>query len=142
MERRCGLACFRHGKPRVSWGCQKSTCCRTITTKPIMSPATASPSRSFDFSPTIFSNQSSPLRLQSKRRRNGGGFTGSVERVHQRAKIQSRRSTLRGFGDDAASPLNGLPLDSGELLTEGGGQVLGLGKSAVQLILQRHGIIR
>src|ERR1700688_700911 len=37
---------------------------------------------------------------------------------------------------------NGLPLDSSELLTEGGGQVLGLGKSAVQAILQRHGIAR
>ena len=36
----------------------------------------------------------------------------------------------------------GLPLDSGELLTEGGGQVFGLGKSAVQSILQRHGITR
>src|SRR5271167_4223455 len=38
--------------------------------------------------------------------------------------------------------VKGLPLDSGELLTEGGGQVLGLGKSAVQSILQRHGITR
>ena len=36
----------------------------------------------------------------------------------------------------------GLPLDSGKLLTEGGGQVLGLGKSAVQAILRRHGITR
>jgi len=38
--------------------------------------------------------------------------------------------------------VNGLPLDSAELLTEGGGQVFGLGKSAVQSILQRHGISR
>src|SRR5271168_3734985 len=38
--------------------------------------------------------------------------------------------------------MKGLPLDSGKLLTEGGGQVFGLGKSAVQAILQRHGIIR
>ncbi len=36
----------------------------------------------------------------------------------------------------------GLPLDSGKLLTEGSGQVLGLGKSAVQAILRRHGITR
>jgi Domain of unknown function (DUF4928) len=36
----------------------------------------------------------------------------------------------------------GLPLDSGQLLTEGGGQVLGLGKGAVQSILARHGITR
>ncbi len=36
----------------------------------------------------------------------------------------------------------GLPLDPDRLLTEGGGQVLGLGKSAVQAILQRHGIDR
>ena len=36
--------------------------------------------------------------------------------------------------------VNGLPLAG--LLTEGGGQVFGLGKSAVQLILQRHGISR
>ena len=36
----------------------------------------------------------------------------------------------------------GLPLDPEKLLTEGGGQVLGLGKSAVQAILYRHGIER
>jgi Domain of unknown function (DUF4928) len=36
----------------------------------------------------------------------------------------------------------GLPLDSEKLLTEGGGQVLGLGKSAVQAILYRYGIER
>ncbi|MGA2907563.1 MAG: DUF4928 family protein [Terracidiphilus sp.] len=36
----------------------------------------------------------------------------------------------------------GLPLDPEKLLTEGGGQVLGLGKGAVQAILKRHGIAR
>ena len=36
----------------------------------------------------------------------------------------------------------GLPLNSAELLTDGGGQVFGLGKSAVQAILNRHGITR
>src|SRR5277367_6881718 len=36
----------------------------------------------------------------------------------------------------------GLPLDPGQFLTEGGGQVLGLGKGAVQSILKRHGITR
>ena len=36
----------------------------------------------------------------------------------------------------------GLPLDPNELLTEGGGQVLGLGKGAVQAVLKRHGITR
>src|SRR5262249_36619305 len=36
----------------------------------------------------------------------------------------------------------GLPLDAEKLLTEKGGQVLGLGKSAVQRILERHGITR
>lgn len=36
----------------------------------------------------------------------------------------------------------GLPLDPEKLLTEGGGQVLGLGKGAVQTILKRHGIDR
>jgi hypothetical protein len=36
----------------------------------------------------------------------------------------------------------GLPLDAEELLTEGGGQVLGLGKGAVQAILKRHRITR
>ena len=36
--------------------------------------------------------------------------------------------------------VNGLPLAA--LLTEGGGQVFGLGKTAVQSILQRHGISR
>jgi hypothetical protein len=38
--------------------------------------------------------------------------------------------------------LDGLPLDPGRLLTEGGGQVLGLGRGAVQSILNRHGITR
>ncbi|WP_250508221.1 MULTISPECIES: DUF4928 family protein [unclassified Caballeronia] len=36
----------------------------------------------------------------------------------------------------------GLPLESDQLVTEGGGQVLGLGKSAVQAILARHGITK
>lgn len=36
----------------------------------------------------------------------------------------------------------GLPLDPEALVTEGGGQVLGLGKGAVQNILKRHGIDR
>lgn len=36
----------------------------------------------------------------------------------------------------------GLPLDADALVTDGGGQVLGLGKGAVQNILNRHGITR
>jgi len=36
----------------------------------------------------------------------------------------------------------GLPLDPEHLVTDGGGQVLGLGKGAVQAILKRHGITR
>lgn len=36
----------------------------------------------------------------------------------------------------------GLPLDPDKLLTEAGGQVLGLGKGAVQAALNRHGITR
>ncbi|MGU5608922.1 DUF4928 family protein [Aeromonas hydrophila] len=36
----------------------------------------------------------------------------------------------------------GLPLNPDELLTEGGGQVLGLGRGAVQAVLSRHGITR
>ena len=36
----------------------------------------------------------------------------------------------------------GLPLEPEQLITEGGGQVLGLGKGAVQTILRRHGIDR
>lgn len=36
----------------------------------------------------------------------------------------------------------GLPLDAGILVTDGGGQVLGLGKSAVQAVLNRHDITR
>jgi hypothetical protein len=35
-----------------------------------------------------------------------------------------------------------LPLDHSTLITEGGGQVLGLGKGAVQAVLKRHGIDR
>lgn len=37
---------------------------------------------------------------------------------------------------------NGLPLDPATLLTEGGGQVLGLGKGPVQALLNRHGITK
>ena len=37
---------------------------------------------------------------------------------------------------------SGLPLDPETLVTERQGQVLGLGKSAVQAILQRHGVVR
>lgn len=36
----------------------------------------------------------------------------------------------------------GLPLDAEKLLTEGGGQVLGLGRSAVQAVLKRHDMVR
>ena len=36
----------------------------------------------------------------------------------------------------------GLPLSEEKLITEGGGQVLGLGKGAVQTVLKRHGIDR
>jgi len=36
----------------------------------------------------------------------------------------------------------GLPLDADTLLTDGGGQVLGLGRGAVQAVLNRHGITR
>lgn len=36
----------------------------------------------------------------------------------------------------------GLPIDPDTLITDGGGQVLGLGKGAVQSILKRHGIGR
>ncbi len=36
----------------------------------------------------------------------------------------------------------GLPLNPDELLTEAGGQVLGLGRGAVQAVLNRHGITR
>lgn len=36
----------------------------------------------------------------------------------------------------------GLPLNAEELITEGGGQVLGLGKGAVQAILTKHGVTR
>lgn len=36
----------------------------------------------------------------------------------------------------------GLPLDDKKLITEGGGQVLGLGKGAVQAVLKRHGVDR
>jgi len=36
----------------------------------------------------------------------------------------------------------GLPLDDSKLLTEGGGQVLGLGKGAVQAILREHNITK
>jgi hypothetical protein len=36
----------------------------------------------------------------------------------------------------------GLPIDPESLITDGGGQVLGLGKGAVQNILNRHGMAR
>ena len=57
---------------------------------------------------------------------------------------------FRGKGPISASPWSlpstqrtmGLPLDPEKLLTEGGGQVFGLGKGAVQAVLKRHGIDR
>ena len=36
----------------------------------------------------------------------------------------------------------GMPLDPEALVTQGGGQVLGLGRAAVQSVLKRHGIER
>ena len=36
----------------------------------------------------------------------------------------------------------GLPLDPKLLVTQGGGQVLGLGRASVQSVLKRHGIER
>lgn len=41
-----------------------------------------------------------------------------------------------------AAKSNGLPLDAAKLVTDRGGQVMGLGKGAVQAILSRHGITR
>lgn len=68
------------------------------------------------------------------------------------------RTTLGKFSDDKSfkgqGPLcvalvvtqhardMGLPIDAVKLVTEGGGQVLGLGKGAVQKVLKRHGISR
>jgi hypothetical protein len=49
--------------------------------------------------------------------------------------------SLRTSGNCGKTPVSQSP-DSAALLTEGGGQAFGLGKSTVQSILQRHGISR
>lgn len=46
------------------------------------------------------------------------------------------------LGDVTQHARKGLPLNPDELLTEAGGQVLGLGRGAVQAVLNRHGITR
>lgn len=69
--------------------------------------------------------------------------------LDERLKQFSRENRMRGQGPLCVALVVtrhaqklGLPLDPKTLLTEGGGQVMGLGKSAVQSILKDHGINR
>ena len=70
--------------------------------------------------------------------------------AHQRELIDfTARHAFRGKGPLSVALVvtqhakkMGLPLDPEALVTDGGGQVLGLGKGAVQAILKRHGITR
>ena len=75
----------------------------------------------------------------------GGPMTALTEQL---AEYQ-RRNKLTTKGKLAAilfvsnlAKTKGLPLDSGVLVTDSQGQVLGLGKSAVQSILRTHGETR
>lgn len=69
---------------------------------------------------------------------------------HRRELLEfTARKAFRGKGPLSVALVvtqharnKGLPLDPEKLLTEGGGQVLGLGKGAVQAILNRHEITR
>jgi len=71
------------------------------------------------------------------------------EWLWQRLKTFGRQHQFRGKGPLAVALVvtkhaqdKGLPLDAAQLLTPGGGQVLGLGKAAVQGILVKYGIHR
>ncbi len=68
---------------------------------------------------------------------------------HEKLKEFSLKNRMQGKGPLCVALIVtrhgkklGMPLDPEALLTEGGGQVMGLGKSAVQSILREHGIER
>lgn len=66
---------------------------------------------------------------------------------HEELAVFTAEKSFRGKGPISVALVvtqhaktMGLPLNPDTLITEGGGQVLGLGKGAVQSILKRHGI--
>lgn len=68
---------------------------------------------------------------------------------NERLKEFSQKNRMKGKGPLCVALVVtrhgkklGMPLDPEALLTDGGGQVMGLGKSAVQSILKEHGIDR
>jgi len=69
--------------------------------------------------------------------------------INERLKEFSLKNGMKGKGPLCVALVVtrhgkklGMPLDPETLLTDGGGQVMGLGKSAVQSILKEHGIDR
>jgi Domain of unknown function (DUF4928) len=73
----------------------------------------------------------------------------STDDIRKRLATFTARKSFRGKGPLSVALVvtqharsMGLPLDARKLITEGGGQVLGLGKGAVQAVLKRHGIDR
>lgn len=76
-------------------------------------------------------------------------MTESSNKLHELLSSFARAYGFRGKGPLCVALVTtqhakekGLPLDPEQLVTPGGGQVAGLGKSAVQSILSRHGISR
>ena len=72
-----------------------------------------------------------------------------MSELHQRLSAYQKDRKLTSKGKLAAilfvsrlARRDGLPLDSGALVTDQKGQVLGLGKAAVQAILNDHGVTR
>jgi hypothetical protein len=88
------------------------------------------------------------LLARETQMREGSGVRDDGSQQHELAEFVATHS-FRGKGPLSVALVVtqharklGLPLDPEKLLTEGGGQVLGLGKGAVQAILKRHGIAR
>jgi len=72
-----------------------------------------------------------------------------METLEKQLKTFASENKMRGKGALCVALVvtqhakkNGLPLDPKQLLTKGGGQVVGLGKTAVQGILKDHSILR
>jgi len=73
----------------------------------------------------------------------------SADTLKKKLSFFASRNDFRGKGPLSVALVvtqharkMGHPIDENKLITEGGGQVLGLGKGAVQVVLQRHGIDR
>lgn len=70
------------------------------------------------------------------------GLTDDLSAFHQKHKFGRKGPLCVALVTTQHAKKMGLPLDPEKLLTDGGGQVLGMGKSAVQAVLTRYDISR